>query len=76
MIEKLNEIIIDFQEIELPTGVPRRLKVVPVKGKATVCIGARRCGKSTYLFQLMQTLVKSGVSRQNMLYLNLHFRGC
>ena len=70
MIEILKEIILDFQEIDLPTGVPRRLAVRPVSGKATVCIGVRRSGKSTFMFQLMKKLQNSGVSRQNILYLN------
>ncbi len=30
----------------------------------------RRSGKSTYLFQVIQRLIESGVSRQNILYLN------
>lgn len=70
MIEILKEIILDFQEIDLPTGVPRRLAIRPVSGKATVCIGVRRSGKSTFMFQLMKKLQNSGVSRQNILYLN------
>lgn len=52
------------------TGVPRRVNVKPVAGKATVCIGVRRSGKSTFLFQLMQRLIDGGVARQNILYLN------
>jgi len=70
IINTLREIILDFQEIELPTGVPRRLEVSRVQGKATVCIGVRRSGKSTFMFQLMKRLLDSGVSRQNILYLN------
>jgi predicted AAA+ superfamily ATPase len=70
MIDLLKEIILDFQEIELQTGVPRRVAVSKVSGKATVCIGVRRCGKSTFMFQLMKKLQDSGVSRQNILYLN------
>lgn len=70
MIDMLKEIILDFQEIDLPTGVPRRVAVSPVPGKATVCIGVRRSGKSTFMFQLMKKLQDSGVSRQNILYLN------
>ena len=54
MIEILKEIILDFQEIDLPTGVPGRLAVRPVSGKATVCIGVRRSGKSTFMFQIMR----------------------
>lgn len=70
MIDLLKEIIIDFQELELVTGVPRRVDVKPVAGKATVCIGVRRSGKSTFMFQLMQRLIDGGAPRQNILYLN------
>ena len=70
MIETIRTIILDFQEVKLETGTPRRVKVEVVPGKATVCIGVRRSGKSTYLFQLMQHLLDKGVSRQNILYLN------
>ena len=70
MIDILKEIILDFQEVDLPTGVPRRVDIIPISDKATVCIGVRRCGKSFFMFQLMQSLRDSGVSRQNILYLN------
>lgn len=70
MLEQIKSILLDFQEMPLTTGVPRRLKVEPVSGKASICIGVRRSGKSTYLNQKMQHLVDSGVSRQNILYLN------
>jgi hypothetical protein len=70
MIDMLKEIILDFQEIDQPTGVPRRVAVSRVPGKATVCIGVRRSGKSTFMFQLMKKLQDAGVSRQNILYLN------
>ncbi len=70
MIKLLKEIILDFQEVELMTGVTRRVEVEPVPGKATVCIGVRRSGKSTFMFQLMHRLLDTGVPRQNILYLN------
>ena len=70
MLEILREIILDHQEIELATGVPRELLITPVPGKATVCIGVRRCGKSTFMFQRMASLLEAEVSRQNILYLN------
>lgn len=70
MKDTIKSIILDFQEARLETGVPRRLRVEPVHGKATVCIGVRRSGKSTFLFQLVQGLLDSGVSRENILYLN------
>ncbi|UJS23134.1 ATP-binding protein [Thiothrix winogradskyi] len=70
MITILQEILLDFQDLELFSGIPRRLDVTPVQGKATVCIGVRRSGKSTFMSQLIQKLLDSGVSRQNILYLN------
>ena len=47
MIETIKSIILDFQESRLETGVPRRLRIETVPGKAAVCIGVRRSGKST-----------------------------
>lgn len=70
MIDVLRSIILDFHEIILFTGVPRRIKFETVPGKATVCIGVRRCGKSTWLFQIMERLLADGVPRENILYLN------
>jgi len=70
MIETLKSIILDFQEVELETGVPRHLKIRVVPGKAAVCIGVRRSGKSTYLFQVIKRLLDDGVPRENILYLN------
>jgi len=70
MLETLKTMILDAQEMPLKTGVPRRLAMEAVPGKASVCIGVRRGGKSTYLFQIMQRLLAGGVSRKNILYLN------
>ncbi len=70
MLETVKEIILDFQDVDLATGIPRRLMVTPVAGKATVCIGVRRCGKSTFMSQLMRRLLDTGVSRQNIIHLN------
>jgi predicted AAA+ superfamily ATPase len=70
MIDVVKEIILNAQEADLPTGTPRRLKITSVPGKAMICIGVRRSGKSTYMFQLMRRLLDKGVPRQNILYLN------
>ncbi|MBI5584610.1 MAG: ATP-binding protein [Deltaproteobacteria bacterium] len=70
MIDTLKALILDFQESPLATGVPRHLRIDTIPGKATVCIGVRRSGKSTFLFQVMQRLLEKGVSRENLLYLN------
>ena len=70
MLEILKAIILDFRETEFATGVPRRLQIETVVNKATVCIGVRRSGKSTYLFQIIERLLAEGVARENILYLN------
>ena len=70
MLETLKEIILNFQS-EIPdTGIRRHLSYELVKGKAFVCIGVRRCGKSTLLYQIIDDLEKKDVSRENILYLN------
>ena len=71
MIETVKSIILDFQEARLETGVPRRLRMETIRGKAAICIGVRRSGKSTYLLQVIERLLRDGVPRQNILYLNL-----
>jgi predicted AAA+ superfamily ATPase len=68
--EILKEMILDFQSEALALGTPRRLGYEIVPHKAFICIGVRRCGKSTLLFQIADSLEKSGVKRQNILYLN------
>ena len=70
MLEAIKSIILDFQDARLETGVPRRVRIKTVHGKAAVCIGVRRSGKSTYLFQVIQRLLDGGVPRRNILYLN------
>lgn len=70
MLALLKELILESQELEIESGVARRLDLTTVAGKATICIGVRRSGKSTFMFQLMQRLVAGGVPRQNILHLN------
>jgi predicted AAA+ superfamily ATPase len=70
MLDIIKTLLLDFLEMPLETGVPRRVHIEPVPGKATVCVGVRRCGKSTYMFQIIQRLLEKGISRENILYLN------
>ena len=70
MLETLKTLILDFLEAPLATGVPRRLKVRTLPGKATVCIGVRRSGKTTFFFQLIDRLREEGIPKENILYLN------
>ena len=70
MLETLKTVLLNFQETELKPSIPRHTKITSIHGKATVCIGVRRSGKSTLMFQLMQHLVSSGVSKKNIAYIN------
>lgn len=70
MLEIIKTLLLDFLEATLETGVLRRTRIESVPGKATVCVGVRRCGKSTYMFQVIQNLIEQGVARENILYLN------
>jgi len=70
LLEILKEIILDFQSEILNTGIKRHLNYELVKEKAFVCIGVRRCGKSTLLYQIIKDLEKRGIRRENILYLN------
>jgi len=46
------------------------VKLESVPGKANICIGVRRSGKSTYMFQVMKKLLDAGIAKENILYLN------
>ncbi|MBI1290413.1 AAA family ATPase [bacterium] len=70
MLELIKTMILDFQESDLEIGVPRRQRVQSVARKATILVGVRRSGKSTLLAQRIHELIETGVSRQNILYLN------
>ncbi|MCK5133181.1 MAG: hypothetical protein KAR40_13650 [Candidatus Sabulitectum sp.] len=57
MLEKIKGIILDSQDFSADTGVPRKLEIETMSGKATICMGVRRCGKSTYMLQLIEQLL-------------------
>ncbi len=42
----------------------------PVPGKALVLIGMRRAGKTYLCYQIMKDLLRQGVPKENILYLN------
>ncbi|MDD5090501.1 MAG: ATP-binding protein [Candidatus Wallbacteria bacterium] len=70
MLETIKSMIRDFQEFDPGTGIPRRLRAETVRGKALVCIGVRRSGKTTYLLQIIGKLIASGIPREDIFYLN------
>jgi predicted AAA+ superfamily ATPase len=70
MLQLLQEIILDSQEEEFFTGTLRRLEVSAIDKKATILIGVRRCGKSTFMHQILSRLMADGISKDNILYIN------
>lgn len=70
MIETLKEMILDFQNQPLYTGIKRHLKYQVIEKKAFICVGVRRCGKSTFLYQIIDDLLSKGINKENILYIN------
>lgn len=70
MKQALEQLTGDFMERELPEHTERTFDLAPVEGKALALIGMRRVGKTYLCYQVMQTLLKQGVLKENILYLN------
>lgn len=68
-LEIIKEIILDNQETNFFTGTPRFTWLKTIAGKASVCVGVRRCGKSTLLYQKIASLKKE-FPKENILFLN------
>ncbi|MDY4610700.1 MAG: ATP-binding protein [Sphaerochaetaceae bacterium] len=50
--------------------IPRDIEVLSVPRKATVIIGTRRCGKSTWQHEKMGALLDEGIPTQNFCYID------
>jgi uncharacterized protein len=74
VIEDLKQIILDFhEELNSPSvdsEVHRELALQVLERKATIVIGVRRCGKSTYLRQRARALLAKGVATSNLVFIN------
>ena len=70
LLALLKEMIADFQTAPPETGYDRALRLEIVPRKATVCIGVRRAGKTTLLFQHIRRLLAGGVPLEDIVYLN------
>ncbi len=69
LIENLRTILLDNQETSLFTGQARHAQWQNLSNKATICIGVRRCGKSTLLNQKIEEKKALGLA-ENILSLN------
>lgn len=66
----LSELFADFYENGLPAMTPRQTEIPEVPHNATVILGMRRSGKTFLLFQRMNELLKTGISMDQILYIN------
>lgn len=72
MIECLKRIIIEYQNLEPPSGLlSRRVAIGSLPGKVSVVTGVRESGKTTLLRQRIRQLIESGVNCENIFYLDL-----
>lgn len=70
MQDILETIIAEFRERPLPKPVPRDIELPSLPGRAPAIIGMRRSGKTWFMFQHIQDILKSGVSAEQILYVN------
>lgn len=66
----LRELINRFYLREMPALIQRTCRYPVVEGRATILVGIRRCGKTYRCYQYMTELLKSGITRERLLYIN------
>lgn len=67
--EEIKEYLIDFQKRELPILIRRNLEIAQTN-KITTIIGPRRAGKTYFLYEQMGDLIKKGIKKESIIYLN------
>lgn len=68
--ELIKELIVSFQH-SLPKNITIRERIVKADtGKIAVYVGVRRCGKSSSMYLTINNLLKSGVDRNQILFIN------
>jgi uncharacterized protein len=70
MKDVIDFLIDDFHERPLPELLPRESFMPRLAGKANVVVGMRRSGKTWFCYQQMRELVKAGIAKERLLYLN------
>lgn len=70
MNQALREIILNHQEKMRVPQYRRDSELRAYPQKVSVCVGIRRCGKSTLMEQVMQDLLKRGVAPENICSIN------
>jgi predicted AAA+ superfamily ATPase len=67
----LEQIIADLHERNLPDFTARHAVLPMLPNKIDTVIGMRRSGKTWYLYQVISNLLKKGIAKEGILYVNL-----
>jgi hypothetical protein len=70
MKRKLYEIITNFHEQDLPEIKARLTNIPTHTGKIVSLTGVRRSGKTYHLYNIINNLLKEGLPKENIIYLN------
>ncbi len=62
--------IADAIALELPALVERECRLPQIPNKTFAIIGMRRAGKTYYLYQIMKSLIATGVPKNRIVYFN------
>ena len=68
--DTVKEVIRDFHLESLPQTRPRDLKVPLNTGKIITLVGVRRAGKSYILYETIKDLIRRGIPKERILYIN------
>ena len=70
MINTIKRIIADFNQTPLPTLIERNARAPLNINKIITITGPRRAGKTYFFYQIIQELLKKGIKKDHILYLN------
>jgi predicted AAA+ superfamily ATPase len=69
--EKLKRSLVEWHEFKLPPLIPRNIGRIALDKKRIVSIvGPRRAGKTYVCFEIITDLMKHGLPRENIIYMN------
>ncbi|MFH1322533.1 MAG: ATP-binding protein [Methanobacteriota archaeon] len=68
---KLKYVFVEWQERELPEFHMRHKTLRLESPHVADILGVRRCGKTYFMYQLISSLIESGIPKTNILYINL-----
>ena len=64
------QLIVDFAQKKFSIFYPRTYNFPEIIGKAITLVGPRRCGKTFLLYLQIEKLIKKGIPKSNILYIN------